>query len=94
MLIGLVALTATVMGFRTRRWHADLVTVLGTAGAFLPLVVLAVVAREAAPDAGITAGFVTTQAAVGTASLCTLAWLITRELRWGWSVTVWTLAAG
>jgi membrane protein DedA with SNARE-associated domain len=96
VLITLVAVVAIVMGFRTRRWHGDRVTILGTAGAFLPLIVLTVIAREAAPDAGITASFLTTQAAVGTASICTLAWLFTRGLglRWGWSVTVWTLAIG
>ncbi len=94
VLIFLVALVAVVMGFRTRRWHGDRVTILGTAGAFAPLLVLTVIAREAAPDAGLTASFLTTQAAVGTASLCTLAWLLTRGLRWGWSVTVWTLAIG
>jgi undecaprenyl-diphosphatase len=93
VLIAIVAVVATVMGFRTRRWHGDLVTVLGTAGAFLPLIVLTFIAREAAPDAGITARFLTTQAAVGTASICTLAWLLTRQLKWGWAVTVWTMAA-
>ncbi|HWB35214.1 MAG TPA: DedA family protein [Rugosimonospora sp.] len=94
VLIGLVAVTATVMGFRTHRWRGDLVTVLGTAGAFLPLIVLSVIAREVAPDPGIRTSFLTSQAAVGTASVATLAWLVTRRLRWGYAVTVWTVAVG
>ncbi len=94
VLIALVAVTAIIRGFRTRRWHRGLVTIVGTAGAFLPLVVLTVIAREAAPDAGTTASFLTTQTAVGTASICTLTWLLTRTARWGWAVTGWTLAAG
>jgi undecaprenyl-diphosphatase len=94
VLIAVVAVTAIVLGFRTRRWHRGLRTILGTAGAFLPLVVLTVIAQESAPGAGTTAAFRTTQAAVGTASICTLTWLLTRSLRWGWAVTGWTLAAG
>jgi membrane protein DedA with SNARE-associated domain len=94
VLITLVAVTAVVRGFWTRRWQRGLVTIVGTAGAFLPLVVLTVIARESAPDAGTTSAFLTTQAAVGTASICTLAWLLTRSARWGWAVTGWTLATG
>jgi undecaprenyl-diphosphatase len=65
--------------------------VLGTVGAFVPLVVLVVVAGltgpggpDAAPD------LLPTQTAVVTASLGTLAWLLSRGARWPVAVAVWT----
>ncbi|HEY2949724.1 MAG TPA: DedA family protein [Micromonosporaceae bacterium] len=95
VLIALVALVAVVLGWRARAWRSDLVSVLGTAGAFVPLVVLAVVAdlaQPAEPDPASSAGF-PTQNAVVTAGLCTLAWLLARRAHWSRAVAAWTVAA-
>ncbi|MGC5017986.1 DedA family protein [Micromonospora sp. DT47] len=90
-LIVLVAVVAAVLAWRTRPWRADLLSVVGTVGAFLPLVVLAVVADLTGP--GEAAVLFPTQNAVVTASLCTLAWLLSRGARWPVAVAVWTAAA-
>ncbi|HYN93689.1 MAG TPA: DedA family protein [Pilimelia sp.] len=96
-LIAVVALAAAVLGWRSRAWRGDLVSVVGTAGAFLPLVILAVVAERLQPEAygppAPTAVFVSTQNTVVTAGMCTLAWLVARFVRWPWAVTAWTVAA-
>jgi undecaprenyl-diphosphatase len=96
-LILAVALVAGALGWRYRSWRGDMIGVLGTVGAFLPLVVLAVAADRLLPDAvaGDTSGraFLPTQNTVVTASLCTLAWVIARYVRWPWAVTAWTSAA-
>jgi undecaprenyl-diphosphatase len=96
-LIVAVAIVAAVLGWRFRTWRRDLVGVLGTVGAFLPLVVLALVADQGLPhpEAGGAPGgsFLPTQNTVVTASLCTLAWLVARHVRWPWAVTAWTAAA-
>ncbi|HEY3009022.1 MAG TPA: DedA family protein [Micromonosporaceae bacterium] len=95
VLIVLVALIALVLGWRARAWRADLVSVLGTAGAFVPLVVLAVVAdlaQPGEPDPVSAAGF-PTQNAVVTAGFCTLAWLLARRAHWSRAVAAWTVAA-
>ncbi|GAB2961188.1 hypothetical protein GCM10027280_57460 [Micromonospora polyrhachis] len=114
-LIVVVALVAVVLGWRTRAWRGDLVSVVGTVGAFVPLVLLAVVADLAQPDlpppsdlaatpdgttpseppsAGVSSPVTLfpTQNAVVTASLCTLAWLLTRRAHWPVAVAVWTVA--
>ena len=96
VLIGAVAVVAVVLGWRARAWRGDLVSVLGTVGAFLPLVVLALVADRLRPDpAGGDAGwvFLSTEGTIVTASMCTLAWLIARQVGWLWAVTAWTAAA-
>lgn len=97
ILIIVVALVAIVLGWRFRAWRGDLVSLLGTVGAFLPLVVLAVAADRLLPDPGSGAepgrSFLPTQSTIVTASLCTLAWLIARHVRWLWAVTAWTSAA-
>jgi undecaprenyl-diphosphatase len=96
VLIGVVAVVAIVLGWRARAWRGDLVGILGTVGAFLPLVVLALAADRLWPDpvgGDIGRGFLPTQATVVTASLCTLAWLVARQVRWLWAVTAWTSAA-
>jgi undecaprenyl-diphosphatase len=96
-LIVLVALVALVLGWRSRAWRGDLVSLLGTVGAFLPLVLLAVAADHLLPDpdAATAPGraFLPTQNTIVTASLCTLAWLVGRHVRWPWAVTAWTGAA-
>lgn len=94
-LILAVALVAMLLGWRSRTWRTDLVSIVGTVGAFVPLMVLAVVAeltrpREGAASAGST--IFPAQNAVATASLCTLAWLVARRTRWPVAVAVWTVA--
>ncbi|GIJ77450.1 undecaprenyl-diphosphatase [Micromonospora phaseoli] len=89
-LIVVVALVAAVQAWRHRPWRADLLSVVGTIGAFVPLVVLAAVADLAA---GGRVVLFSTQNAVVTASLCTLAWLLSRGARWPVAVAAWTVAA-
>ncbi|MER7169653.1 DedA family protein, partial [Micromonospora sp. NPDC000207] len=88
VLIVVVAVVAAVSTWRSRSWRGDLLGVLGTAGAFVPLVVLAVVARLTGPDQDGPV-FASEQAVV-TAGLCTLAWLAVRGVRWPVAVAVWT----
>lgn len=90
-LIVVVAVLAAVLAWRHRPWQADLLSVVGTAGAFMPLVVLAVVTDLTGPGGG--AVVFPTQTAVVTASLCTLAWLVSRHARWPVAVAAWTAAA-
>lgn len=85
-----VAVAAVALAARTRRWGGDLVEVMGTAGVFVPLVVLAVVAELTGDQAA--AGWRSTQPAVATAALCTLAWLLARRARWPVAVAAWTVA--
>ncbi|MDQ7909651.1 VTT domain-containing protein [Phytohabitans sp. ZYX-F-186] len=85
-LVVVVAVAALVLAWRRRAWRGDLVTLVATAGAFLPLVLLAVAERALAER------FFLTQHAVVTASLCTLAWLLARRTRWMVAVAVWTAA--
>jgi membrane protein DedA with SNARE-associated domain len=98
-LIIAVALIAAVLGWRTGAWRGDLVTVVGSVGAFVPLVLLAAVADLTQPDEGAPAlaaspmTLFPSQNAVVTASLCTLAWLLARRARWPAAVAAWTVAA-
>ncbi|MBX7266037.1 DedA family protein [Micromonospora sp. Llam7] len=89
-LILVVAVVAAIQAWRHRPWRADLLSVVGTIGAFVPLVVLAAVADLAA--GGRVVPF-STQNAVVTASLCTLAWLLSRGARWPVAVAAWTITA-
>ncbi|MET8262294.1 DedA family protein [Micromonospora sp. NPDC005553] len=97
VLILLVALVAAVLAWRNRPWRADLLSVVGTAGAFVPLVVLAVVAELTGPHGTAPGGgevaALSTQSAVVAASFCTLAWLVSRSARWPVAVAAWTAAA-
>ncbi|BCB74124.1 hypothetical protein Pflav_005340 [Phytohabitans flavus] len=85
-LVVVVALAALVLAWRRRAWRGDLVTLVATAGAFLPLVLLAVAEKALAER------FFLTQHAVVTASICTLAWLFARRIRWMVAVAMWTVA--
>ncbi|MGN9775745.1 DedA family protein [Micromonospora sp. H33] len=93
VLIAVVAVVAAVLAWRHRPWQADLLSVLGTAGAFVPLVVLAMTADLARPDESGPPVLFPTQDAVVTASLCTLAWLLSRGARWPVAVAAWTVTA-
>ncbi|MCX5066246.1 DedA family protein [Micromonospora lupini] len=95
VLIVLVAVMAAVLAWRNRPWRTDLLSVVGTVGAFVPLVVLAVVAEltGASDGGGHEAVPFSTQNAVVAASLCTLAWLVSRSAHWPVAVAAWTVAA-
>lgn len=90
VLIVVVALVAAVLAGRRRVVRADLLGLLGTVGAFVPPVVLAVVATLTRPAGGL---LFPTQNAVVSAGFCTLAWLLARGTRWPVAVAVWTGAA-
>jgi undecaprenyl-diphosphatase len=72
--------------------------VVGTIGAFIPLVILAVAAdfaRPARADLPGDQGLFANQVTLVTASVGLVAWLLTRQpLRWGWRVAAWTVAVG
>ncbi|WP_229405016.1 DedA family protein [Micromonospora sp. NBRC 110038] len=104
VLIALVAVVAAGRAWRQRPCpgrggalpRAELLDVVGTVGAFLPLVVLAVVAEVVAPGrlaSGEEGVLFATQNAVMAASLCTLAWLLSRGSPWPVTVAAWTAAA-
>lgn len=96
LLIVAVAAVALVIGSRSRAWRDDLVGVVGTVGAFLPLVVLAAVADLTGRNPGGDTAGVTlfpSQNTLVTASMCTLAWLVARNSRWPVGVAAWTVAA-
>lgn len=76
-----------------RAARGDLVSVLGTAGAVLPLLVLALVAENLSWAAPVMQTRFPTQNTVATASLCTIAWMITRRTHWARIVAAWTAAA-
>ncbi|HEX2772485.1 MAG TPA: DedA family protein, partial [Micromonosporaceae bacterium] len=74
-LIIAVAAVALALGWRARAWRDDLVGVVGTVGAFLPLVVLAAVADLTGQDRSADPAAMTlfpSQNTLVTASLCTL----------------------
>jgi membrane protein DedA with SNARE-associated domain len=96
-LIAAVFLAAIVIGWRTRVWRRDLVGIVGTVGAFVPLVLLAIVADLTQPadvptGTAVAAGLFPTQNAVVVASLCTLAWLVARYTPWPIATAAWTVA--
>ncbi|WP_083802203.1 DedA family protein [Micromonospora sp. ATCC 39149] len=104
VLIALVTVVAVGRAWRQRSCpgrggpvsRAAPLDVVGTVGAFLPLVVLGVVADVVAPGrlaSGEEGVLFATQHAVMAASLCTLAWLLSRGARWPVAVAVWTAAA-
>ncbi|WBB82250.1 DedA family protein [Micromonospora sp. WMMD882] len=90
VLIAVIVVVAAALGWRRRVCRADLLGLLGTVGAFVPTVVVAVVADLTRP-AGTS--LFPTQNAVVSAGFCTLAWLLARGSRWPVAVAVWTAAA-
>jgi undecaprenyl-diphosphatase len=94
-LVLLVGLVAIVLNWRSRVWRADLAGVLGTVGAFVPLVIIALVTDwERAPSATPKPGFFPNQTAVVATSLGMLAWLLSRRFGWRLAVPAWTAAVG
>ncbi|MFB6397299.1 VTT domain-containing protein, partial [Polymorphospora sp. 2-325] len=98
LLIAVVGMLALAHGWRTRAWRDDLVGVVGTVGAFVPPVLVALVADltildESSAGGPLPAALLPGQNAVASASLCTLAWLLSRRARWPVAVAAWTGAA-
>jgi undecaprenyl-diphosphatase len=98
-----------VLNRRPGRWRADVLGVLGTVGAFLPLVILAAATELShADEPGVIPGAVVAgdalaggrslyanQVTLVTASVGLAAWLLTRRWRqWGVAVASWTAAVG
>jgi hypothetical protein len=93
VVVGLVAL-ALAWG-RLQDWRADLVGLIGTGGAILPLALIAL-ATDWERHAWIArpAGLFGNQTVVATASVGMLAWLLSRRFGWRWAVAAWTAAFG
>ncbi|MFI6129237.1 DedA family protein [Micromonospora sp. NPDC051141] len=94
VLITAVALVAAVVARRHRPWRADLLGVVGTVGAAVPLVLLVGVVDLTGPGVpDRVRDLFPGQNAVVTASFGTLAWLLSRGARWPVGVAVWTVAS-
>ncbi len=78
---------------RPRAWRTDLLGVVGTAGAFVPLLILALAADWARPHGAVSA-IVPNRVTLVTASLGMLAWLLSRRAPWAVGVLVWLVAIG
>jgi membrane protein DedA with SNARE-associated domain/membrane-associated phospholipid phosphatase len=78
---------------RPDRWRADVLGVVGTVGAFIPLLILALATDFARPDHPPGAGeegLFPNQVTLVTASVGMVAWLLTRRvLPWGGRVAGW-----
>ncbi|HKT00430.1 MAG TPA: VTT domain-containing protein [Rugosimonospora sp.] len=92
-LVILVGLVAVALNWRSRSWREDLVGVLGTVGAFVPLMILGIVTDWVGrPAAEPVASVFPNQTAIVTASLGMLAWLISRRAGWRLGVAAWLSA--
>ncbi|MEN3305721.1 MAG: hypothetical protein V7603_1923 [Micromonosporaceae bacterium] len=92
-LVILVGLVAVVLNRRTRAWRADLVGVLGSVGAFIPLLILGVATDwVGTPVSEPVASVFPNQTAIVTASLGMLAWLVSRRAGWRLGVAAWLTA--
>lgn len=98
LLAVLVGVTAAATTWRSRVWRsrrADLVGVLGTIGAFVPLLIIALTTGlERDPASSPPASLLRNQAAVVAASVGLLAWLVGRRFGWRVGVPAWTVALG
>lgn len=92
-LVAVVAVVGFALSPRRRNGRVDRLDVLGTAGAFAPLLILAGAADLARPTGG-AAALLPNQVTLVTASVGTLAGLLTRRLRWGAAVAAWNVAVG
>jgi hypothetical protein len=86
-----VAVVGLLLNPPRRAWRRDLLGVFGSAGAFLPLLALALAVEWAQPDGTHHGGF-PNRVAVVTAGLGMLAWLVSWRLPWAASVLVWLVA--
>lgn len=98
LLIVLVGLTAAATTWRSRvwrslHWRADLIGVLGTVGAFIPLLIIALTTGlERDPANAPPASLFRNQAALVAAGVGLLAWLLGRRFGWRVGVPAWTAA--
>jgi membrane protein DedA with SNARE-associated domain/membrane-associated phospholipid phosphatase len=92
-LIVVVAAIGIALNPHPRSWRADLVGVVGTAGAFIPLLILAIASDWAGPS-DVTGSFFPNQVTQSTAALGIIAWLLGRRLPWAVAVAIWTVAFG
>ena len=94
-----------VLNRHPARWRADVLGVLGTVGAFIPLLILAAATElvgDGRPSLVVADGEVhdgeilyANQVTLVTASAGLVAWLVTRRFRrWGVGVACWTAAVG
>jgi membrane-associated phospholipid phosphatase len=88
-----VAAVGLALNPRPRTWRADLLGVLRTVGAVVPLLILALAADWARP-AGPAGALLPDQVTLVTASLGMLAWLLAPRLPWGAAVAAWIVAFG
>ena len=84
---------------RPDRWRHDVLGVVGTIGAFIPLVILAIATDFARPSPAIDSTgapvLFPNQVTLVTASVGMVAWLLTRQpLRWSGRVAGWMVAVG
>jgi undecaprenyl-diphosphatase len=93
VVIAAVAVVGLALNPRPRSWRNDLLGVLGTAGAFIPLLILALAAEWVRPS-GVTGPFLPNQVTLVTAGLGMVAWLLSRRLPWGAAVAGWLAALG
>jgi len=100
-LVVAAGIVGLVLNRRPARWRADLLGVLGTVGAFLPLLILAAATefirpeRHDAPDTPGGQDVFANQLTVVTASVGLVAWLLSRSSpRWGVRVASWVTAVG
>lgn len=94
-LVLLVGVVALALHWRSRAWRADLVGVLGSVGAFVPLLILGLVTDWVGrPATEPVASVFPNQTAIVAASLGMLAWLVSRRYGWRVAVAAWLAAAG
>ena len=96
-LVAAAGVVGIALNRRPARWRADLLGVVGTVGAFIPLVILAVASDWARPsdEAPVGVGLFPNQVTLVTASLGMVAWLLTRQrVPWAGRVAAWTCAVG
>ncbi|HEX6870438.1 MAG TPA: VTT domain-containing protein [Micromonosporaceae bacterium] len=95
ILVVVVGLVGLALNSRPARWRADLLGVVGTVGAFIPLVILAVSADWVRPASVDGAGLFPNQVTLVTASTGMLAWLLTRRgVPWAGRVAAWMVTIG
>jgi membrane protein DedA with SNARE-associated domain/membrane-associated phospholipid phosphatase len=91
-LVILVGLVAVALHWRAR-WRGDLAGVLGSVGAFIPLLILGLVTDWVGrPATEPVASVFPNQTAIVTASLGMLAWLVSRRFGWRVAVAAWLAA--
>jgi membrane protein DedA with SNARE-associated domain len=92
-LVILVGVVAVALHGRSRAWRTDLLGVLGSVGAFVPLLILGLVTDWAAqPAVEPVASVLPNQTAIVTASLGMLAWVVSRRTGWQLGVAAWLTA--